>query len=79
MGSNPLTILRDHGVMSVKIQPTRALLAAYDAQAQRDERPLLRRIVILENYYDFQRKQPLRFSIRYEQTSVGTITLTRYC
>jgi len=68
VASNPLTILRVYGVMSVEIPPMGRLLTGWGAQLQGDERYLLMKIVILERHYAFQRQRPLRFSIRYEWT-----------
>ena len=48
------------------------MLVGYDGQLQRDEPWLLERIVIPESNYVFQRQQPLRFSIRYRTTGLGS-------
>jgi len=66
VGSNPLTVPRVYGAMSVESPPMRGLLTGWGGQLQGDERYPLQRIVILERYYAFQQQRPLRFSIRYE-------------
>ena len=66
MGSNPLTVPRVYGVMSVEIPPMRRSITGWGTQLQGDEQYLLQRIVILERHYAFQQQRPLRFSIRYE-------------